>query len=263
MRPTLSPGAQLSALGTGWPGSGGAVWLQTAARDWYAESRQRAAAIQAQHWQPATVGQRERLWGEYDVWSRQMLGKPGVLAVPGDLLVYFESYWLRQHGRQSMAEDMRAAPASLDAAVSHLSTRFAELGRRGAWDPVTGAGNPCLSMEMRTFKGGYHNQMHGMGFQQQSAVPMPVEKYQILLMRLIAEAEAAKAQGDSVAWQTEVLLRRDALMIGLLWVSHRRPAEAGQLLIGSVQSEDDHWTAQGRVSKMAHPSHGRRQPRPI
>jgi hypothetical protein len=260
--------------GWGLPGSpsmtvGGSVGLVPMSNpplaprpEWYEQSRQRAAAIQAQNWQPATMQQRERVWGEYNAWSWNCLGKAGILATPGDLLVYFESYWLHQHGRQHVGEQ-KAAPASLDAAVSHLSTRFAELGRRGMWDPVIGIGNPCQSMELRTFKGGYHTQMASSGHYPRQALPLAVEKYQVLLDQLMREGMTASAQTDGAPWYRDVLLWRDALMVGLLWASCRRPAEVGQLPTASVQTTSDTWSAQAVVSKMSHPSHGRRKPRAI
>jgi hypothetical protein len=75
--------------------------------EWYEQSRQRAAAIQAQNWQPATMQQRKRVWEEYNTWSWNFLGKPGIWATPGDLLVYFESYWLHQHGRQPHVGELK------------------------------------------------------------------------------------------------------------------------------------------------------------
>jgi hypothetical protein len=122
----------------------------------YNESWQRSRDVMTRNWQAATNAQRNMQWQQLDSWSQQQLGKPALLCTPDDLLVYLESSFTREHGRQVAADGSRcAAPSTVSNAVSHLSTRFQELGRRGPWDCSTGRGNPCDSMELRTFKGGY------------------------------------------------------------------------------------------------------------
>lgn len=240
-----------------------------AAAAWYQNARLQAHDIQRRNWQPSTNKQRERVWQEMDQWSLAKLGKPAVLCSPDDVVVYLRSHYLEEHGRQERADGgTRPAPSSLATTVAHLSTRFAELGRRGDWDPATRQGNPCLSMEVRTFKGGYANMLQEEGYSPTSAKPISEAKLQRLVSALDQGADRAQQQqggppGAAPPPHVELLLRRDACMAQLLWDCMRRPAEVGSLAASSVQVSGDLVTAQAVSSKMTHANRGNRRPRPI
>jgi hypothetical protein len=116
--------------------------------------------------------QRDRVWQEFAQWAQQRLFKPPQFCNPTGLAVYLESHYLEQHGRQVLEDgSTRPAPSSVATTVAHLSTRFAELGRQDDWDPASGRGNPCRSLEVRTFKGGYANVMQDEGFSPRAVMP--------------------------------------------------------------------------------------------
>lgn len=177
--------------------------------------------------------------------------------------MYLTGYWIGAHGRQVLPNGARIpAPSTLETTVAHLSTRFSEIGRRGMWDPATGAGNPCLSMEIRTYKGGFANMMQQVGFRSRAVPPLAREKVQELVNSLVDQAEILAVVGGA-PWHAEALLRRDAAMFALLWETHRRPAEVGSLDLASVNRTGGAFAAQAGVSKMCRPSLGSRTPRPI
>lgn len=257
----VPPGAANSgSWGSSGVSGGGST---SASREWYTATLQNAAAVQRHNWQPATNDARARAWGELDEWARVRLGRPAVACTPDDLLVYLAGCWLGAHGRQVLPNGARVpAPSTLATTLSHLSTRFAELGRRGPWDPAAATGNPCLSMEVRTFRGGFANLMQEAGFAPKAVPPLREEKVQLLLSWLGAEADAA-ASARGMPWHVEALLRRDAAIIALLWESHRRPGEVGRLGSGAVDLGGGGIAAQAVSSKMCHANRGSRLPRPI
>ncbi|KAI8462543.1 MAG: hypothetical protein J3K34DRAFT_447666 [Monoraphidium minutum] len=163
---------------------------------WYSAVLQNAAAVQQHNWQPETNAARARAWAELEEWCRSRMGHSAAACSPSDLVVYLTGYWMGAHGRQVLPNGARApAPSTLDTTLAHLSTRFAELGRRGLWVPATGTGNPCLSMEVRTFKGGCANLMQDAGFRPWAAPPLAEAKVRRLLAELEAEADAVEAAG--------------------------------------------------------------------
>jgi hypothetical protein len=195
---------------------------------------QQLQAAQMQQAQAATNQQRDSHWEQLDSWSRQQLGKPALQCTSNDLIVYLESSFIRQHGRQTAADGSQCpAPGTFSGAVANLSTRLQQLGRRGAWDCITGTGNPCDSMELRSFKGGYANSMQESGYQPTSAKPISESKLQQLVAQLVEEADAYQqlkpGQQQQQPWHVEALLRRDACIVQYLWDSRRRPAETGRL----------------------------------
>ena len=247
----------------GSSGGGSSSWGSSGSPDWYRAALQNAAAVQQHNWQPATNAARDKAWAELEEWCRARLGRPAQACSPADLLVYQASNWLGAHGRQVLANGARVpAPSTLQTTLAHLSTRFAELGRRGQWDPATGSGNPCLSMELRTFKGGFSNLMQEAGFRPKAAPPLAEAKLQQLVSALVQEADAVGAAGRA-PWHVEALLRRDAAMAALLWESYRRPAEVGSLSSSAVSTTGGSVVAQASSSKMCHASQGGRLPRPI
>jgi len=230
---------------------------------WYSAALQNAAAVQQHNWQTATNQQRDKVWAELEEWTASHLGKAAVQCTPGDLVVYLTSYWLGNHGRQILANGATApAPSTLESTLSHLSTRFAELGRRGDWDLAAQKGNPCHSMQVKTFRGGYSNLMQDAGFLVRSVPPLPEWKHQQLVQHLQWEADMEEVLQVS-PWHVEALLRRDAAIAELLWDSHCRPAEVGTLQHSAVQIGDGQVRGQAVSSKMCHAAHGARQPRPI
>jgi hypothetical protein len=234
----------------------------------YLAALARGQAIMARNWQPATNKQRDTAWAEFDSWSVTQLSKPGQYCNPNDIVVYLESSYLRQHGRQTAADGSSCpAPSTVASTVAHLSTRFQQFGRRGPWDWVTCSGNPCDSMEMKTFKGGYANDMQDQGFAPTAAKPITEAKLQQLVQQLAAEAAAAQQQ-PSQAWHVAALLWRDACIAQYLWDSKRRPAELSSLQTAQVQVVSSAVGSSGlqagpQISKMCHASRGSRRPRPV
>eukprot|EP00878_Enallax_costatus_P003423 GHUV01003634.1.p2 GENE.GHUV01003634.1~~GHUV01003634.1.p2 ORF type:complete len:408 (-),score=155.96 GHUV01003634.1:5007-6095(-) len=238
----------------------------------YTAALQRGRTIMAKNWQPATNLQRDKIWQELEEWSQQQLGKPAVQCTPLDLVVYLESSYIRCHGRQQADNGSNCpAPNTVACAVAHLSTKFQELGCRGVWDWNAFTGNPCSSMEIRTFKGGYANQMQDLGYKPTAAKPISSSKLQQLVMQLEEEADAYQQlpKQQQQPWYIEALLRRDACIAQYLWDSKRRPAEAGQLQNEQVNIDlsascgASMVSIQPSVSKMCHASRGSRQPRPV
>lgn len=234
----------------------------------YAAALARGQAIMAHNWQAATNKQRDTAWAQFETWSWQQLGKPGQQCHPNDIVVYLESSYLRNHGRQTAADGSSCpAPSTVGSTVAHLSTRFQELGCRGVWDWVTCTGNPCNSMELRTFKGGYANEMQDLGFTPTAAKPISEAKLQQLVQQLSAEAQAAQQQAHQ-PWYVPALLWRDACIAQYLWDSKRRPAELGQTQTAHVEVSssaacDSRVLATPLVSKMCHASRGGRVPKPV
>jgi len=226
----------------------------------------------AHNWQAATVRQRDVAWEELEQWAWGYLGKPAVECTPNDLVVYLESSYKKHHGKQKAADGSRCpAPSSIAGMVSHLSTRYKELGQRGTWDWAAGTGNPCNSMELRTYKGGYANEMEEAGYSSKSAKPITEAKLQRLVELLVQEARLKQQYVQP--WYVEALLWRDACIAQYLWDSMRRPAEArglttDQVQIGSIASSSSskgevYVETHARQSKMCHASHGTRRPRPV
>jgi hypothetical protein len=163
----------------------------------YLAALARGHAIMAHNWQDATNKQRDTAWAQFDHWSWQQLGKPGQYCHPNDIVVYLESSYLHQHGRQTAADGTSCpAPSTVGSTVAHLSTRFQQLGCRGPWDWQACSGNPCNSMEVRTFKGGYANEMQDLGFTPTAAKPISESKLQQLVQQLAAEAAEAQQQAN-------------------------------------------------------------------
>ena len=239
----------------------------------YMASLLRGHVIMARNWQAATNQQRDAQWEQLDTWSRQQLGRPAVQCTPDDLIVYLESSFIKQHGRQAAADGSSCpAPSTVKTIVSHLSTKFQQLGRRGTWDCTTGTGNPCDSMELRTFKGGYANLMQEQGFLPTSAKPISEAKLQQLVGLLVEEATAyqqlSPKQQQQQPWYIEALLRRDACIVQYLWDSKRRPAETGslqtsQLDISFNASGDGQVQALPGISKMCHANRSSRRPKVV
>jgi hypothetical protein len=140
-------------------------------------------------------------------------------------------------------------------------------------------------MELRTFKGGYANQMQDGGYEPAAAKPISAAKLQQLVQQLQAEAQQCQ-QSSQQPWHTEALLWRDAAIVQYLWDSKRRPAELGhlgsqQVSIGSSSASSGgagssgaaagssrgtfglDLTATPTVSKMCHASQGGRRPAPV
>jgi hypothetical protein len=234
----------------------------------YQAALARGHDIMAHNWQAATNKQRDTAWAEFDSWSWDQLGTPGVYCTPNDLVVYLESSFLRQHGRQVAADGSSCpAPGTVASTVAHLSTRFQQLGCRGPWDWGTCKGNPCNSMEIKTFKGGYANEMQDLGFAPTAAKPISEAKLQQLVQQLTQEALTAQQQPNQ-PWYVAALLWRDACIAQYLWDSKRRPAELSSLQTAHVEV---HSSAAGgsrvqagpQVSKMCHASRGSRRPRAV
>lgn len=256
----------LPAFGAGLIGAG--LGLMQQQPSLYMAALERGHAIMAHNWQTATNKQRDTAWAQFDHWSWQQLGKPGQYCHPNDIVVYLESCFLHQHGRQTAADGTSCpAPSTVSSTVAHLSTRLQQLGCRGPWDWVTCSGNPCNSMEVRTFKGGYSNEMQELGFSPTAAKPLSEDKLQQLVQCLAAEAAEAQQRADQ-PWYVAVLLWRDACITQYLWDSKRRPAElsktqTAQVEVTSSAVGSSRVQAHPQISKMCHASQGSRVPRPV
>jgi hypothetical protein len=122
-------------------------------------------------------------------------------------------------------------------------------------------------MEVRTFKGGYANEMQEQGFAPTAAKPISEAKLQQLVQQLASEAAASQQQANQ-PWHAAALLWRDACITQYLWDSKRRPAELSSLQTAHVEvfssaAGSSRVQASPQVSKMCHASRGSRRPRPV
>lgn len=149
-----------------------------------------------------------------------------MLARPEDILVFMDAHFLREHtgsrlpGRVSLV----AAPSSVKGSLSHLSTLFDHLGRRGPYDPVTGLGNPCDSTLVRNYKQGYTRDLWKAGFQEISAVPLTYSK----VTEVVDHIDGQLVQPRLSPFR-QLCLARDALLMLYCWDSGMRGKEGGQV----------------------------------
>lgn len=99
--------------------------------------------------------------------------------VPGGALV--APAWQAAEARPQPGQRARV-PGKHAGASQHT------VGCHGDWDPAQARGNPCHSMEVKTFKGGGHS-MQEAGFRSKAATPLPMEKLESLVTALVKEAD--------------------------------------------------------------------------
>jgi hypothetical protein len=70
----------------------------------YEASLNRGREIMSKNWQDSTNQARNSAWQGLETFSQQQLGKPAVMCNPNDVVVYLESTYIKQHGRQRAAD---------------------------------------------------------------------------------------------------------------------------------------------------------------
>jgi hypothetical protein len=102
----------------------------------------------AHNWQDATNKQRDTAWAQFDHWSWQQLGKPGQYCHPNDIVVYLESSYLRQHGRQTAADGTNCPAPSTVGTPQHPFSAAGLLWALGLaglqWEPLQQYGGTHL-----------------------------------------------------------------------------------------------------------------------
>jgi hypothetical protein len=203
----------------------------------YSASLASADSIMQAANEPATVRQRELLGAELLAWLGGMPLRHGfhvsMLNVePSDLLVYMESYWIRQHVGSLLPGVTQpvASPSGVNSVLSHLSTLFEFLGRHGHYDEVAKTGNPVKSFLILRFKQGYGSTLQHDGYQEKSAVPLTADKVPLLIAHIDALA-ASSAGGMEL-----LTLSRDAVLLLYSWHSTMRGTEGGRLVIADFHT---------------------------
>jgi hypothetical protein len=77
----------------------------------YEASLNRGREIMSKNCQDSTNQARNSAWQGLEAFSQQQLGKPAVMCNPNDVVVYLESTYNKQHGRQRAADG--SCPAAL------------------------------------------------------------------------------------------------------------------------------------------------------
>lgn len=185
-------------------------------------------------WAPTTTAAREQSVKELSEWLAQLPAAYGLHlgnVSPEVLGAYVTQHWLPSHAGTILPNgDKLAAPASLSAMLSHLSTHFQRLGRRGHYGLVQPhMGNPVDSFLVEHLEKAHSRRAWALGYEEGSAVPMSKEKLEKLIDLLDEDSRTAK--GDH-----EVLvLQRDAVAFLYAWECGQRGKEVGQLRVANVQ----------------------------
>ncbi|GLC41162.1 hypothetical protein PLESTB_001797700 [Pleodorina starrii] len=187
--------------------------------------------VQACAYAASTREKMERALQNFSLWLRQWGGGRQLMdCTPEQVLVYMEQHWTSAHrGRNSTG---RPSPSAILSELSFLSTQFDLLGRRGVYDPQTGAGNPCLSSDVTIYRRGYQRQSGNAGYQERSAVPLTLAKYRRLVVYLYISAGAA----DGLA---RLVLLRDLLCFMYMWLTTTRGHDCGRLSLGDFRDPRD------------------------
>ena len=214
-----------------------AALLPAAAQQLYTSALGQAATVISHATVDATTARRLTLGSELQTWLSSLpssMGFPNTLqtARPEELLVFMQSSFIREHAGSRLpgSTELVASPQGVSCAFSHLSTLFESLGRRGPYDALSRAGNPCDSAEIRRYKQGYGRDLWQAGYQETSAVPMS----EALTRQLIQHIDTLVSQSSS---SFEKLLHlRDGLLLLFAWYSAMRGKEGGELCL-----PDLHW----------------------
>lgn len=149
--------------------------------------------------------------------------------LPQDLLVFMETYWLPQHvGSQTSSGVQMAAPSSVDAAISHLSSCFQLLGRVAWWDFQGPEGstiesrNPARSNALKKWLLGYTKRAAGDGFSSTGAKELSTTKVLALLQHLQRQLLEPNPMQRHLA-------ARDGFAFSFLWETGARGVTAGVL----------------------------------
>ena len=142
-----------------------------------------------------------------------------------------------------------AAPSSMSALFSHLSSSLKALGRTGPWDPEKRSGNPVDSEAVRLYKRGYGRMLRAQGYEEGSAIIWEEADVFTTIDQLDKEAGAflSEATELTAAGRPQAALRplvrgllldRDALACTYQWEGLQRGKEGGQLTCSDFVGED-------------------------
>ncbi len=133
-----------------------------------------------------------------------------------------ESHWASSH-RGLVSPDGRPAPSTAKQHLSHLSTAFQCLGRRGPYSSSPPSGNPCDSEVVSGYRSGYTAGACDAGYEELSAVPMSSAKYQALVRHI---RQCAAGAPDSTQ---RAMFLRDLCCFHLMWHTTIRGGNCGEL----------------------------------
>ena len=196
-----------------------------------------AAAVTISHANvDATVQRRLAVSRELQLWLEQLPhGYPRTLETcrPEEVLVFLQSHFITTHvGPRVPGRPTTASPSGVASTLSHLSTTFVGLGRLGPYDPLTGRGNPCSSVEVTRFKQGYLRDMISAGYQETSAVPASLHKLEALVTELTQQISAQRHPLINICTE------RDALLFLYSWDSAMRGKDGGSLTLQDLSRSD-------------------------
>lgn len=213
----------------------------SAATALYSQSLASAASVISHATVDATVARRMALGRELQDWlSRLPPPFPRTLMAvrPQELLVFFQSHWVSAHAGSQLEglPHKVASPQGVSSALSHLSTLFDQLGRRGAYDHASGTGNPCDCSEIRCYKQGYARELWQAGYQERSAVPITLAKVTALAKHLIGQLTAVGPSGPILSPLGHLEASRDLCLLLYSWHSAMRGTEGGRLCLADLHN---------------------------
>ena len=208
-----------------------------AAGSLYRASLTQAAAVISRSTEDATVSRRLALGQELTQFLEALPADyPHSLltARPEELLVFMQGSFIHKHGGTQLPgqPELVASPQGVSCALSHLSTLFESLGRRGPYDPSSGTGNPCDSSEIKRYKQGYSRDLWRAGYQETSAVPLDFQKLEAVLLDLRGQLSRSTSAFEVLS------LERDALLMVYSWHSAMRGKEGGSLCLADLHRAD-------------------------
>eukprot|EP00798_Chlamydomonas_sp_ICE-L_P025645 gene25645-biopygen20130 len=183
----------------------------------YEGALRQASSVMEQSVTDRTAKRTRSIGEEFQWWLRQL---------PKEVLVFFEEYYIWEHGASSVGagERLQSAPSSAACAVGHLSSLMQSMGRRGPYNAMTRVGNPCNSYEVSKYVAGYKRSMWAAGYQEDAAVPLDEKKVSALLRDLDGQWYAKPDEFQ------RLMLERDVVMMLYLWYSSgMRGHDGGQL----------------------------------
>ena len=138
---------------------------------------------------------------------------------PIDLLVFLESLW----PKAPPGEPLPLSFAYFKNMVSCWGTGFDLLGRTGAWDEGQRRGNPARGIRLSLWLGALKKAYKESGVQPEAAVPLTLDKLELLLTKLDAAALSSSSSLE------RLILLRDAALFGYLFASCQRGGEGAML----------------------------------
>ena len=221
---------QLEQLAARRPASSPSLLAPAAANQLYATSLGAAATVISHSNADETVGRRLCIGLEFQTWLGTLPSSSGFPVTlqtsrPEELLVFMQGHFILAHAGSTVPGlgHRVASPQGVSCALSHLSTLFEGLGRRGPYDPVHGTGNPCDCDEITRYKRGYRRDMWEAGYQESSAVPLGHPQL-VALVRHLDLREPGSPFG-------QLLHERDGCLVLYSWASAMRGKEGGRLCL--------------------------------